>query len=303
MVNYIYTGIIKEFIRWMSLSLQGRLSDYIAKKTINVYVFGFFALWARYAVKVVPKEMRLQIMAYLHSPELSAIAPLTTKMRDKPIADSIDVEILIRGIWQNKTHFRTNRMRGQIVYTILLSAFSSERPGAVVESSGYRHSNEALEWGDHDFLIVPNPRNPRRPIIVAIVGIRLLKGQRKNESFSKFFFLVMEPDCNRAICPMTTLLYLALEDDIFVDVHTIEDIMYPEYPPTAIHVLAIKPHMKRQPVVRAEVKTESGWGISPKLALPYVIYASHLRTISLVEGFTGMYYPQFSTIHDLIDLF
>jgi hypothetical protein len=64
-----------------------------------------------------------------------------------------------------------------------------------------------------------------------------------------------------------TLLYLALEDDIFVDVHIIEEIMYPKYPPTVIHVLAFKAYVKRQPVLQAKVKTKSGWDISPKLAL------------------------------------
>jgi len=59
----------------MLLSLQGQLSDYIAKKTINIYVFGFFALQARYTVKVILKEMCIQIMIYLNSPELCAIAP------------------------------------------------------------------------------------------------------------------------------------------------------------------------------------------------------------------------------------
>jgi hypothetical protein len=57
----------------MVLSLQDQLSDYIAKKTINVYVFGFFTLWTHYAIKVIPKEMCIQIMTYLNSPELCAI--------------------------------------------------------------------------------------------------------------------------------------------------------------------------------------------------------------------------------------
>jgi len=58
-----------------------------------------------------------------------------------------------------------------------------------------------------------------------------------------------------------TLLYFALEDDIFVDVHIIEEIMYPIWQQS----MCFKPYMKRQPVL--QVKTKSGWGISPKLAL------------------------------------
>jgi len=79
------------------------------------------------------------------------------------------------------------------------------------------------------------------------------------------FFLVMESDCNYVICSIMTLLYLALKDDIFVNVHIIKEIMYPTYHLTVIHVLALKPYAKRQPVL--QVKTKSGWGISAKLAL------------------------------------
>jgi hypothetical protein len=75
----------------------------------------------------------------------------------------------------------------------------------------------------------------------------------------------MESDCNYVICSIMTLLYLALKDDIFVNVHIIKEIMYPTYHLTVIHVLALKPYAKRQPVL--QVKTKSGWGISAKLAL------------------------------------
>jgi len=59
----------------------------------------------------------------------------------------------------------------------------------------------------------------------------------------------MESDCNYVICSIMTLLYLALKDDIFMNVHIIEEIMYPTYHLTTIHVLALKSYVKRQPVL------------------------------------------------------
>ena len=67
-------------------------------------------------------------------------------------------------------------MRTQLVYLSILSAVSSERPGAIVEASGLRHSNEAIEWHDHDFIVIPEPDEPNKPTIAVIVHIQLLKG-------------------------------------------------------------------------------------------------------------------------------
>jgi len=66
--------------------------------------------------------------------------------------------------------------------------FSLKQLGAVVESAGYYHSNEALEWGNHNFLVVPKPHDPWCPIIITIFIIHLPKEQWKNGLFSFCFF-------------------------------------------------------------------------------------------------------------------
>jgi hypothetical protein len=183
-------------------------------------------------------------------------------MRTKHIADNVDVNTLVRTFWEDKSCFRTNRMRTQLVYLSLLSAVSSERPGAIVEAIAFRHSNEAIEWCDHDFIVIPERDEPNKPTIAVIVRIQLLKGQRYNESFEKLFFLYPEPDLNCASCPVTMLLHMALEDDIFDSVHTIEEILFPKHSPTMIHVLHQKPKKTNLPVVRNEVKSDTPSNVS-----------------------------------------
>ena len=81
---------------------------------------------------------------------------------------------------------------------------------------------------------------------------------------------------------------MALEDDIFDCVHTIEEILFPTLASTMIHVLRQKPDKMNLPVLRNEVKLDEGWSISDSLALPYGVYTAHLRAFCMIAGFPGM---------------
>ena len=144
-------GTLKSFIRWLVLSIRGNLDEYITRHSVSVYMRSFMALWP-------------QLSAFLASQELKDLAPISTRVHVKHVADIVDVEILIRAFWADKKHFRTHRMRVQMVATINLSAISSERPGAVVESTNYRHSNQCIEWRDLEFVVIPNKDHPYKPV-------------------------------------------------------------------------------------------------------------------------------------------
>ena len=245
------------------------------------------ALWPRYAIVTIPKPYRLQLNAFLRSAELMTLAPISTKVRVKHVADVIDVKIIIRAFWEDKKHFRTHRMRTQMVATVNLSAISSERPGAIVESGSYRHSNECIQWSDLEFIVVPHKDHPHKPWLVVIVRIRLLKAWRDDESREKFFFLYPEGDNNRASCPIMAFAALALEDHVFKDVSTVEEILNPKVAPTQMHTLEMHEHKKSLAVLRAEVKTPDGWTISDIDALPHGIYVAFLRVFSRDQGFPG----------------
>jgi hypothetical protein len=128
---------MKAFVRWLVFSIDGQLSMFITKSSLRSYIWTFFACWPRYAGIIVPKESRIQIIAYSQSDELHSAANITTKIRTKHVADTEDVNVLLRAFWEDKSRFRTNRMRTQMAYLSILSAVSSERPGALVEGNGY----------------------------------------------------------------------------------------------------------------------------------------------------------------------
>lgn len=65
--------------------------------------------------------------------------------RRKDIASILDLEILLHQLWAlDDTLFKHERIRIQMALLIMLVAYTTTRPGAVVESSCHRESNEAL---------------------------------------------------------------------------------------------------------------------------------------------------------------
>ncbi|KAK7020388.1 hypothetical protein R3P38DRAFT_3272261 [Favolaschia claudopus] len=275
----------KEFIRYMGYTLQGKLGIYVVKNTIRSSLYTFFALWRQRAHLTVPKDYRTRTMDYLNSADFKATSNLTTAAREKATANLVDLEILIRGMLDDKRYIRTHRSRCDVIYSSLISALSSERPGAIVESNCYRGSNEALYWGDHEFWIIPNPNDPLRPFVALVLKINLLKKYRDDDSYFKYFFLIMEPDSHRHVDGLMYALILALKDQIFQDVTTIEEIFFPTHPCTTAHKLAIKESALKQPVCRRQVYGNGKWTTSLDQALAYSAAAHILKQISLFLGF------------------
>ncbi|KAJ7321977.1 hypothetical protein DFH08DRAFT_1030706 [Mycena albidolilacea] len=277
--------ITKEFVRWLGVTLRGRLERFVVKKTIEGYIFKFFGLWRNYAFLPVPKVYRNHVMSYFYSEEFDETSKLSTKSRVKEVANIVDVEILVKGILEDKKYFRTHRARWDTNYTIILSALSSERPGAMIESSCYRHSNESMTWDDHEFWVIPNPQDPHRPLFCCVVRVRLLKGHREDDSFMKYFFLLPEPASHRHVDALMYLLVNAFKDAIFVDVETPEQVFFPKNPCHTAHKLRIKESAKSQAVTRKEVYQDGCWTTSDTLAMPYFMITAFLRKISLFLRF------------------
>ncbi|KAJ7509834.1 hypothetical protein B0H11DRAFT_1791320, partial [Mycena galericulata] len=230
--------------------------------------------------------MRFNALAFIDSQTLRDVAPLSNKVRDKPIVTLLDLEIIVRAIWDDKQIFHTNRMKTQCSAVCLLSTLSSERPGAIMVSDCYRETNEAMTWGDCQFMLFPNPDDPHRPLLGIMIGVDLQKGYRKDPSKRKFIFLWPEPQGNRANCAATLFCAMAQEDDIFEHVRNIQEAVYPENPCTSIHVLTLKQSSRKQPIFRAEVLTPRGWEISSTAALKVRVHRMHLQRVCFFRGFS-----------------
>lgn len=282
-----HPGQMKEFIRFMGMSIPGQLTEYMSKSTMLSYLHTFYCLWPRYACQKLPQDARLQVTAYSKSPEFLDLAPLTSRMRVKALADAVDVAIIVRACWEDRDLYSSLRIRIQFLITCLITALTSSRPGAVLESGCHTGSNECIHHGDIQYIIIPNPDDPAHPFLLLIICLRYLKGKRRDDSANQYFFLCMEAPENRQCCPVMLLLYIAILDKVFVDVHTVDAILSPAFHPTGVHRLRIRPEMHDIPVLRKDVRTSSGWITSPTEAFSYATYHTLLRDQSLRAGFPG----------------
>ncbi|KAJ7058504.1 hypothetical protein C8F01DRAFT_292364 [Mycena amicta] len=278
--------IIKEFARFMAIVIQGRITKYASKRTILSYIYTFFAEWRRKTFELLPLICRNKAIDYVLSSEFGKAAAITTQSRVKKHADVLDVTIILNAIFQDRRLMRSNQARVMMMYAILIVALSTERPGAVVECGSYRGTNECIVWGDHEFWVIPNPASPKHPLVALILTIRLLKGLRENESSIKQFFILQEPDSHRLVDTLMYAVVLAIQDGIFENVSTVEEIFNPSEAPDAPHCLSIKPEKRSLPVIRRDKIIDGKWSVKHEFAMPYAIVADRLRQLSLAAGFS-----------------
>lgn len=91
-----------------------------------------------------------------------------------------DLHHLLKYLWTRDTHvYAVERQRIQQALITLLIALTTVRPGAIVESSSYRGSNEALLYRDVALRLVRDPVEPSQTVLLMEVTVRLWKGERE----------------------------------------------------------------------------------------------------------------------------
>ncbi|PBK81951.1 hypothetical protein ARMGADRAFT_1090810 [Armillaria gallica] len=188
------------FTTHQALTSKGRISKYSARDTIRS-LMGSFGIWRREALKPVPFEYTQQVYTYIDSEQLAEIVPLCTDSKPRHSMSATDFEVLARALFKDNG-FRTLRM-----------------------DNG---TNEALTWGEHDFHVIPNEDDPHHPLIIIVVKISRQKGYGGKKSVYKEFVLYPEPNTNCPMCPVTQAVALAMEDQIFADITSAEQIFSPQ---------------------------------------------------------------------------
>ncbi|KAH7047635.1 hypothetical protein B0J12DRAFT_756324, partial [Macrophomina phaseolina] len=133
----------------------------------------------------------------------------TTKGAPKPMATWAVVEDLLYYLWACDEHvFKHPRMRLQLAWSIILSAYAGLRPGEFIESSRYRGTNQGLKYGDVEIFWI---ERDGVPIIHLKVTFQLRKNQRRDESKYITLSFYEEPS-QRDVCPVTYFIALAVAD-------------------------------------------------------------------------------------------
>ena len=83
-------------------------------------------------------------------------------------------------LWTLDAHiYPIERQRIQQSFILLLIALTTVRPGALVESNGYRESNEALLYKNVVLRLVRDPENPKQTVLLMEVTVMLWRGERE----------------------------------------------------------------------------------------------------------------------------
>ncbi|EDN03649.1 hypothetical protein I7I51_05473, partial [Histoplasma capsulatum] len=205
----------------------------------------------------------------------------------KPVVSVEDLVAILHYHWCLDTASVTHeRYTVQNPLLMLFIAYTSTRPGALIESGCLRGSNDALCYKDIVLRVIPNPDQPDRHVLVMEVSLMFMKGKRNKSQPTTYIF--HERDDNLALCPVSHFLALALADDAFDarGINSVEDVLRIRVmaPRNSLH-LKWKPHMLNIPVFRRAVHTAEGIRISPDKALPYDTFNQYLQRLGRNAGF------------------
>ena len=128
---------------------------------------------------------------------------LSLEMHAKPACSSIDLHSLLMYNWYAyREGIVHERYRVQTTLRLLcqIMAYTSTRPGTLIESSCYRGTNESLRWKNVNPKLI---KSAPGDVFVAGLETTLIKGREK----------MVEP----VFCPILPLISLAFADDAFAN--------------------------------------------------------------------------------------
>ena len=107
---------------------------------------------------------------------------LDLSAKEKPVMSVEDLLVTLHHLWAfDHSAFPIERQRVQLALLLLIMAYTSSRPGALVEASCAAGTNECVTYNDVRILLIPNPEESARNVIVMEVTLRYTKGNRQTK--------------------------------------------------------------------------------------------------------------------------
>ena len=157
---------------------------------------------------------------------------LSDRKRIRHIVSGRDIDNLLRQLWTNDAfEYQCPRVRIQIALWLCLQSASGQRGGTFSESACYRDTNESLWYRDTRLYL--EKKSDGQEVLNLSIGMRFRKGTRQSarslsvENIPTVVFYEHD-DPVRSI--ITYLISLALADNAFKTVRTIDDIANTKIP-------------------------------------------------------------------------
>ena len=138
---------------------------------------------------------------------------LSLENHSKPVCSSVDLHSLLMYNWCfYREGIAHERYRVQTTLLCQIMAYTSTRPGALIESSCYRGINESLRWKNVKLKLI---KSSPSDFFVVELETTLIKGKRK--MVEPIIFMLMDVPTNPIFCPILPLIALAFADDAFAN--------------------------------------------------------------------------------------
>ncbi|KAJ9641087.1 hypothetical protein H2199_005755 [Coniosporium tulheliwenetii] len=208
---------------------------------------------------------------------------LDTSEKDKLAMYVQDLYAVIQAHWVEDTKALHGRLRVEISLLLLLSAATTTRPGALVESGSAKGSNKALSYEHVSIMKVRDVKDPDRTTTVVMVNLVHIKNSGGKGRRKKFIFRL---ESTPAFCILSHILSIALADDAFrLNYTSVEEIFSLEIPPQRDMLrLRFKREKEKQPIFRNVERTPDGTRVSNSKALPYHKYRDHFVYLGRFAG-------------------
>ena len=208
---------------------------------------------------------------------------LSLEKRAKPVCSSVDLHSLLMYNWCfYREVIAHERYRVQTTLLCQIMAYTSTWPGALIESSCYRGTNESLRWKNVKLKLI---KSSPSDVFVLELETTMIKGKRK--MVEPIIFMLMGVPANPVFCPILPLIALAFADDAFANegIRTPADLfrLRVEDPDKNHLEVPWKASILDTPVFRS---VEAGKSyISKTMSLKYTDFDYHLKRLGIFAGF------------------
>ncbi|KAI9773157.1 MAG: hypothetical protein M1840_008278 [Geoglossum simile] len=255
-------------------------------KSIATYWRNLRMVYTEKTGQALEDSIGREIMNYIHGP-LKEEHDLEDSETSLPVMSVNDLFQILQYHWAfDAGSLPHERQRVQLSLLLLMMAYTSSRPGAIVESGCAKGSNEALCYKDVKILVIPGSDGAYRDTLVMTITLRYMKGCRGGSKVKTY--VCHERDDTLAFCPILPFLALAIDDDAF----EIPELKSPEHifqikvnrPRKSLH-LRWKESILDTPVFRRSVRAADGIRTSHNMAMPYDTLNTYMKRLGRSAGF------------------
>ncbi|OBT76035.1 hypothetical protein VF21_03576, partial [Pseudogymnoascus sp. 05NY08] len=220
------SAMFKDFVEYYASSRHGVISELPTVHSINTIWYRFVGYRNRKTKSKLARQLVNDVYAFI-SGSLQQQYNLSTKKWDKYLVTFKDLTRLMTHLWCSHDHeYLHERYRVQLSFILIVFASCGARAGAIVESSSYRGTNQALTYKDCHIHLIRLPSGGCTFELEIIQ--RYTKGNRDDENENLHVLLKSE---NRLMHNGLMFFFsLAIADNAIKGYDTLEALMKAHVP-------------------------------------------------------------------------